>query len=284
MSNFTQNNPTGMEVLFPSFEEAFALAFSDLFPIENILIGKTKPFSSYKVKRKANGKNYIIEHVLSGKGEFHAQGKTQAIEAGNTFLIDKNSSHDYRSDKNQPLEKIWIAFSSDYMEKMLESYHISTGIYSADVKNEFLSLYGVAKLDTSPQDKFFEIAGILQNIVLKLAQSAHKKTETDVFSIKQALLSSIYSKKTLDAIASELFTSKSNLIRKFKKQTGETPYQFLLNEKINVAKTLLSTTTIQIKNIAELLCFTDEHYFSFIFNQKTGCTPSKYRALRALNL
>lgn len=272
-----------MQVLYPSFEEAFALVFSDLFPIENILIGKTKPFPSYKVRRKANEKTYLIEHVLSGKGEFRVQGKTQEIHAGNTFLIDKSAPHDFCSDKNQPLEKIWIAFSSDYIEKMLNSYRISTGIYTADVKNEFLRLYGVAKLEMPPQDKYFEIANLLQTIVLKLAQSAHEKTETNLSAIKSALLACIYTKKTLTNVANELFMSKSNLIRTFKMQTGETPYQFLLNQKINAAKTMLSTSTMQIKSIAEFLCWTDEHYFSFIFKQKTGLTPSKYRDLHAFN-
>ena len=134
-----------------------------------------------------------------------------------------------------------------------------------------------------PQDKYFEIANLLQTIVLKLAQSAHEKTETNLSAIKSALLACIYTKKTLTNVANELFMSKSNLIRTFKMQTGETPYQFLLNQKINAAKTMLSTSTMQIKSIAEFLCWTDEHYFSFIFKQKTGLTPSKYRDLHAFN-
>ena len=117
----------------------------------------------------------------------------------------------------------------------------------------------------------------MHGIVLKTARTAFEQTENSLSLIKNALLSSIYSKKNLDEIAADLFMSKSNLIRSFKKQTGLTPYQFLLNEKMSVAKTLLATTTMQVKNIAELLCFSDEHYFSFLFKQKTGLTPSQYK-------
>ena len=126
------------------------------------------------------------------------------------------------------------------------------------------------------QNKYFEIAELLHSIILKTARTALEVGDT-LLPMKNALLASIYSKKTLDEIASELFTSKSNLIRVFKKQTGITPYQFLLNERLSVAKTLLSTTSMQIQSIAELLCFSDEHYFSFLFKQKTGLTPSQYR-------
>ena len=275
MSELNATKNEQIEILYPSHEEAFAIALSDLFPIENLLIGLTYPFPTYKVKRRANGKFYLIEYVLEGEGELRLDGKTKKLQAGNVFVFDKNSPHDYRSDPKAPLKKIWICFRSEYIEKMLEGYRIQTGVYNADVKNDFLNLYRVAKMDTTPQNKFFEVAEILHGVIMKIARSA---METGVSaSLKNALLSSIYSKKTLDELAADLFTSKSNLIRVFKKQTGVTPYQFLLNEKISVAKTLLSTTTMQIKHIADLLCFTDEHYFSFLFKQKTGVSPSEYR-------
>ena len=73
------------------------------------------------------------------------------------------------------------------------------------------------------------------------------------------------------------FMSKSNLIRVFKKHTGQTPYKFLLDEKIRISKVLLRSTNMNVKTIADRLCFSDEHYFSFIFKRKTGCTPLKYR-------
>ncbi len=283
MSNITktEERETSVEILYPSHEEAFAIALSDLFPIEHILIGKTHPFPSYRVKRRANGKSYLFEFVLEGEGEFRLNGKTQKLKGGDLLVIDKDDPHDYRSNPKNPMKKLWVRFSSEYLGKMLQSYRIQTGVYRVDVKKEFVALYGVAKLDTSAQNKFFEIAELLHAITLKTARTAFEQTEDTLSIIKNALLSSIYSGKNLDEIASDLFMSKSNLIRIFKKQTGLTPYQFLLSEKISVAKTLLSTTTMHVKTIAELLCFSDEHYFSFLFKQKTGLTPSEYK--RSIN-
>lgn len=279
MSKITQMQATenGVEILYPSHEEAFAIALSDLFPIENILIGTTHPFPTYRVKRRANGKSYLFEFVLEGEGEVRFSEKTQKLIGGDLLVIGKDDPHDYRSNPKNPMKKLWVSFSSEYLGNMLKNYRIRSGVYRADVKKEFSALYGVAKIDTSPQNKFFEIAELLHSIVMKTARTAFEQAEDLLSNIKNALLSSIYSKKNLDEIASDLFMSKSNLIRIFKKQTGLTPYQFLLNEKLSVAKTLLSTTTMQVKTISELLCFSDEHYFSFLFKQKTGLTPSEYR-------
>ena len=207
----------------------------------------------------------------------HIDGKTVQFGSGDLLIFDKNSPQNYKSNPNNPIKKIWASFTGDYLGALFESYRIHTGVYHIDLKQEFLSLYRIAKINALPQSKYFELAELLHNIILKIAQLRFQEMQTPIYSIKNAILSSVYNKKTLDEIATELFTSKSNLIRIFKKQTGETPYQFLLNERFRIAKQLLSTTSIQIKNISDLLCFTDEHYFSFLFKQKTGVSPSQYR-------
>ncbi|MBQ2718737.1 MAG: AraC family transcriptional regulator [Clostridia bacterium] len=277
MSNLTEGDRGGVELLFPSHEVTIAVPLSDLYPIEAILVGMTHPFPNYRVRRRPNGKTYLLEHVLEGKGEFRAGGRTQRIGGGDTFLIDKDDPHDFGSDRGEPLKKIFISFASDYLGKMLEAYRLGTGVYRADVRAEFSALYATAEQRRSPQSQFYEIAGLLHAILLKLSRSVQEE-ERGISAIKQALLSAVYTKKTLDEVAGELFMSRSNLIRLFKRETGETPYRFLLNERIAAAKSLLATTTMPVRAIAELLCFTDEHYFSFLFKEKTGMTPSRYRA------
>lgn len=276
LENF-ESKERGAEVLFPSHEEAYALAIDDRLPIKNVLIGMTKPFSTYKVHRRTGAKYYLLEYVLEGEGVFQANGKTQKLTAGDLYFIDKGEPHDFRSDEKNPLKKIWISFDSDYFGELLKGYRITTGVYRAKVKNYFLSLYNVAAIEASPQDKFFTIAENLHAVALQLARRVVEADKENADAIKNELLTSVYTKKTLDEIAAALFMSKSNLIRTFKRRTGMTPYHFLMGEKIKIAQNLLSTTSMQVKNIAELLSFTDEHYFSFLFKQKTGLTPTEYR-------
>ncbi len=279
MSNLAAQDRSPVEVLYPSHEEAFAIALSDLYPIEAILVGRTHPFPAYRVHRRPNGKTYLLEYVVEGRGEFRAGGKTQRIGAGDTFVIGKDDPHDFRSDKKDPLKKIFISFASEYVGKMLEAYGIGTGVYRADVGGDFHALYRAAGKRLPPQNQFFEIAELLHTVILKLARSAEECEMRGVSAIKHALLSALYTKKTLDVVAAELYMSKSNLIRVFKRGTGVTPYRFLLDEKIATAKNLLTKTTMSVRGIAELLCFTDEHYFSYLFKEKTGLTPSRYRTL-----
>ena len=92
------------------------------------------------------------------------------------------------------------------------------------------------------------------------------------------LSAAVYKKVELDSIASELHLSKSTIIRIFKKAYGTTPYEFLIDRKIEAAKTLLSSSCMLVKEISEKLCFTDEHYFSSLFLKRVGECPTDYRA------
>ena len=279
MSNFEkiQTDIRTAEVLFPSYENAYALAIDDRLPINNILIGLTNPFPSYKVRRRLGGKFFLMEYVLEGEGVFQSNGKSQKLKAGDLFFIAKGEPHDFRSDEKNPLKKIWISFDSEYFGEMLKGYRVTTGVYRAKVKNYFLSLYNIASIDESPSQKFFAIAENLHAIALQVARCAVAENSENADTIKNELLASVYTQKSLDDIAAALFMSKSNLIRVFKRSTGVTPYRFITGEKIKIAQNLLSTTSMHIKNIAEVLSFPDEHYFSFFFKQKTGITPTEYR-------
>jgi AraC-like DNA-binding protein len=277
ITNAPETKTQDLTVLYPDHEDAVRLIHDGSFPIENILIGITHPYSSYRVSRVATNKYYVFEHILEGKGEIYINGKWYTLSQGDTFLINKRDSHHYHSNKTDPLKKIWISFASDYVDKMLEAYQISTGVYQADTKNDFLTIFNLSTKNVPPQTKFFAIAEHLHSIITKLASSVVAPANDVISVIKNELETSIYSKTTLSEIASKLFMSKCNLIRLFKKETGETPYQFLLTKKLKIAQTLLKTTTMSVKNISDLLCFSDEHYFSFLFKSKTGQTPSQCR-------
>ena len=262
---------------FPEHEDDVTLVFNGSFPIDTIFIGQTYPFASYKIHRKESVGRHLFEFVLAGKGEIEIDGKRIPLSSGDTFFLGKGSRQDYISDKKDPLQKIWVSMRSDYIDAMLKSYRIETGVYRANVRNNFLAIYNIARAEMTPQDKFFAVADNLHEIITALSRSVLLSESDLVSRIKNELLSSVYSKNTLDDIGAKLFISKSSLIRIFKKSEGVTPYKFLLDEKIAVAKTLLVSTDMSVKAISDMLCFSDEHYFSYLFKDKTGMSPTEYK-------
>lgn len=64
---------------------------------------------------------------------------------------------------------------------------------------------------------------------------------------------------------------------KFKKETGCSVHEYILNEKIEQAKLLLTGTNQSIQDISDSLAFSNRSYFYSCFQKKTGCSPSEYR-------
>jgi AraC-like DNA-binding protein len=65
--------------------------------------------------------------------------------------------------------------------------------------------------------------------------------------------------------------------RKYKKETGVTPHQFLLSTRISAAKYNLSNSNMTISEIALSCGFIDESAFCYCFKKREGITPNEYR-------
>lgn len=72
-------------------------------------------------------------------------------------------------------------------------------------------------------------------------------------------------------IATKYFSSK------FKKDTGVNYSSLLQTCRMEKAKILLRYSTMRITEIAMELCYTDKEYFSRVFRNYTGVSPSQYR-------
>ena len=64
---------------------------------------------------------------------------------------------------------------------------------------------------------------------------------------------------------------------KFKKEIGCSVNDYILNEKIERAKLLLSGTTESIQSISDNLAFSNRSYFYTCFQKITGMSPTEYR-------
>lgn len=66
----------------------------------------------------------------------------------------------------------------------------------------------------------------------------------------------------------------------FKQSLGTTPYQYLLQQRVERAKQLLKQNNHSIMEIAFLCGFNSHSYLSKQFRQLAGMTPKAYRTLK----
>jgi AraC family transcriptional regulator len=81
----------------------------------------------------------------------------------------------------------------------------------------------------------------------------------------------------LSAMAQVAGLSPYYFCREFKKTMGITPYGYIVQQRIDRAKTLLQNTSMSITEIGAQLLFATPSHFTATFRKLVGCTPSVFR-------
>ncbi|WP_395343852.1 helix-turn-helix domain-containing protein [Ningiella sp. W23] len=85
---------------------------------------------------------------------------------------------------------------------------------------------------------------------------------------------------SIDDLAEQVFLSKFHFARLFKLKTGNSPYQFILNLRLQRSLHLLCDTKSDMTEIALASGFSSQSHYCDVFRRKLGTTPGKFRSLR----
>ncbi|MBR6736856.1 MAG: PocR ligand-binding domain-containing protein [Clostridia bacterium] len=105
-----------------------------------------------------------------------------------------------------------------------------------------------------------------------LSGSVPLATEIDKYCFDNAS-----SKLTVDALCSEFNMARSELYGFYKTNYGENPADRVKSIRLEKACSLLTDTALSITEITEKIGISNYNYFSKIFKQKYGVTPTEYR-------
>jgi len=81
----------------------------------------------------------------------------------------------------------------------------------------------------------------------------------------------------LEDLAHQTGVSASHLIRGFRASTGRTPYQFVLERRVERAKELMQDSRLGLTEIALATGFANQHHLSRVFRKAAGVTPREFR-------
>lgn len=82
-------------------------------------------------------------------------------------------------------------------------------------------------------------------------------------------------------IAGRFFMNTSYFSKLFHEQMGCTFSNYLINVRVEKAKMMLTQTNMKLYDIAEAVGYTNVQYFSTIFKEKEGLTPSAFQQMRS---
>ncbi|MDJ1468983.1 AraC family transcriptional regulator [Xanthocytophaga flava] len=127
---------------------------------------------------------------------------------------------------------------------------------------------------------------VARNIALKLPKNINESTGEPILEMLNYIQQNIFEPKNLKAqkLSQHFNISLTYLGRYFKKQTGDTLQNYIVNYKMRLVETRLLHSAMRINEIAYEFNFTDESHLNRAFKKYKGMNPSDFRRINSIPL
>lgn len=212
----------------------------------------------------------------------------QMVENGEVEKIVRILKNEEQSSREDVLQKVGvIARDSDF--KQME-YTAVTEIALAsraairgnarpdicyDLSDLFLQKISVAKSVTEIYEISKQIAYRFSQEVLREKQERVKNPHVE--QCKNYIAKHLYSRFTVEEMAKELSVSRTYLTGLFKKETGQSIRDYIIEHRVRAAANLLRYSNESIGQISDYMQFSSPGRFSQFFKRYYGTTPEIYR-------
>ncbi|MDD4515228.1 AraC family transcriptional regulator [Massilibacteroides sp.] len=231
---------------------------------------------------------YQLVYITKGSGYFSSQScEKERIHAGTMILLFPGEWHSYYPDPDTGWDEYWIGFKGLHIDRRVEKQFFTKKrpLYKIGISATIINLYeDILKLASKEKSGYQQMAS---SILLHILGSVYYKDKNNSFSdpyivdkINQAqILMKEQAENPIqpEEVAAQLGLGYSWFRRMFKEYTGVSPNQYLLQQKLLRAKELLTTTQLNVSEIAYQLKFDNTGQFSTFFKKREGLTPSEFR-------
>jgi len=243
-------------------------------------------------------------YVLSGSMVYQANNNQFLIKEGDAVFVNQNCLHTGTARPSFNCSYIVLIFNptlvSGYKSSVFENkylvelvtserlpfaYFNDTATNSKHIISILLELEKIYKEKTTGYElliasKLFELWFYLyQDVYCKLPNGTQKQHK-NIIQIKSALdyIHAHYKDNiSLDSISSSCNLSKSSCCRLFRKIVHQTPFDYLLNYRIQKSIPYLLNEGMNITEVALSVGFSSSSYYSETFKKYMNCSPTFYK-------
>lgn len=285
MDKFFTNNKSKIVDSDRVLYTASPFARSSLFHLQEI--GRLEALKPH-VSSRSDLQSYLFIIVEKGSGMLKYNGREYELTKGSCVFIDCRKPYSHQPDPEDLWTLSWCHFYGPTVASIYNKYCERGGRPSfepsdtrpfADVLGDLISL---SKSSEHMRDMLIneKLSTLLRLI---MAESWHPEDKAlpvkkaSVLEVKTYLDENYESKISLDSLCAKFFISKHYLTHSFKEQFGMTITSYLLSVRITHAKQLLRFTNKSVEEIGYEVGIGAPHYFSRVFKEVEGVSPTVYR-------
>lgn len=228
--------------------------------------------------------SFLLMYIQKGELDLNFEGESIHVTAGSFVLLDCYKRHAYSSETGW--ESLWCHFDGP----VARAYYTNV---TSRLGNVF-SLPGACPALRKMTDifKIFYNAGIvkeplmakyltdiLTEFLLFTPQKSHALNCADMAERTITYINEHFTEDiSTEALAQRSGLSQYHFIRTFKKETGFTPHEYLINTRMATARYLLKNSDLSVKDICFNTGFSCESVFCNAFKKHHHMTPAQYRS------
>lgn len=239
-----------------------------------------------------------VMHLFQDPGFDYLPGESVLVPPHEAMLIDFPEA-----ETNNPTQCIALAISREQVEKTVQllnehfpkveegalwqvdpqMFHL---VQQPDLADSINRLLKISLTDTTREK------GLLANLSLRellirlmqtQARQLFEKNYTTLASrhrfgfVIQYIKEHLHEKLDVRQLSEKACMSRANFFRKFKEEFGIAPADYVLKERLRLAKQYLRTTGHSVTQVCYLAGFQNLHYFIRAFKKEVGLTPRSYQ-------
>ena len=231
--------------------------------------------------------NHIIHYILEGKGIYQCGNETWELHEREGFLIEPETQTFYQADPEEPWTYCWVGFDGDLAPALIRDMGLGDNrlTYFCEAKEELTAIFDTLMKyqqlsqvnDLILESELYRLFAVLMKDMSVTADKADPHRNDYVQGAIRFIRNNYYNPVSVEDIAAYAGINRSYLYTLFRKETGMSPSEYLMNFRLTQAAELLRLTTYSVESIAYSCGYQDPLVFSKAFKRKYKITPLKYR-------
>ncbi|MFA5520371.1 MAG: AraC family transcriptional regulator [Castellaniella sp.] len=244
--------------------------------------------AGHQVERPAHTDNLML-YCIGGEGSMEVAGASHPVSKGDLMMLPRGVAHAYKASDHKPWTLYWVHFAGndargfwDYLDFSIDRPVRTIGL-GARLTSSFQMLMQVGTSEVLSTAIIYGsnvVREIISLIKMMQLQNSASQNDFSMTAIQKLMYDNLHAELDLDILAAAANMTREAFCRRYKMATGVSPYRHYLHFKMERACHLLEVTDQRVAHIAESLGYDDPYYFSRIFKNIMGMSPSRYRATR----
>jgi len=241
---------------------------------------------NFEISRPQGRKDYQILYISHGQAHFLVRGEMQTIEAGQIVVYHPGEAQYYEYLFEEKPEVYWVHFVFRKGVRACRILESNMRVFDVGFDSAFPELFMkmIGELSYKKPDFHILNATYITTLITLFARKLYHDRYTQNQHMDTCIADTVlfldnhYRENTTVAkLATKSGLSLSRFTQKFKQATGMTPIGYITQLRIKEAITLMGVEDMSIKDISNIVGYSNPFYFSRIFKNVIGIPPSKYR-------